>query len=126
MFLYKTKISYCSASTRRSICESMQFYIFNVFKRKSIPSKFFKVCSHFKQRFFKFSGISSSQSKEIFHSCCKINFVSTLDGVKSPNRYDCFYLIVLLSGFHNIPKALSNEILSKSRLTDWYFAEKSS
>ena len=33
-----------------------------------------------------------------------------------------FTLIVLLPGFRNIPKALSNGILSKSRLTDWQFA----
>ena len=37
-----------------------------------------------------------------------------------------FTLIVLLPGFRNIPKALSNGILSKSRLTDWQFAYKSS
>ena len=37
-----------------------------------------------------------------------------------------FTLIVSLSGFHNIPKALSNGILSKSRLTDWQMADKSS
>ena len=37
-----------------------------------------------------------------------------------------FTLIVLLSGFHNIPKALSNGILSKSRFTDWQFTDKSS
>ena len=35
-----------------------------------------------------------------------------------------FTLIVSLSVFHNIPKALSNEILS--RLTDWQFADNSS
>ena len=87
---------------------------------------FFKVCSYFNQRLFKFGGISSSQSKEIFHSCCKINFASSIDGVKSPNGsktediklskplFDsgngfmtAFTLIVSLSGFHNIPKALS-------------------
>ena len=37
-----------------------------------------------------------------------------------------FTLIVLLSGFHNIPKALSNGILSKSRFTDRQFTDKSS
>ena len=37
-----------------------------------------------------------------------------------------FNLIVLLSGFHNIPKALSNGIFSKYTLTDWTFANKSS
>ena len=107
-------------------------------------SMFFKVCSHFNQRLFKFNGISSSQSKEIFHSCCKINFTSSSDGVKSPNGLKAedikltkplfdggndfmiaFTLIVSLFGFHNIPKALSNGILSKSRLTDWQFADKS-
>ena len=36
-----------------------------------------------------------------------------------------FALIVLLSGLHNILKALSNRILSKSRLTDQQFADKS-
>ena len=46
---------------------------------------FFKVCSHFNQRLFNFGGISSSQSKEIFHSCCKISFSSSIDGVKIPN-----------------------------------------
>ena len=105
----------------------------------------FKVCNHLNQRFFKFNEISSSQSKKIFHSCCKINFSSSIDEVKSPNRsktediklskphfYDendfmtAFTLIVSLSGFHNIPKALSNGILSKSRLTDWQLADKSS
>ena len=108
-------------------------------------SMFFKVCSHFNQRFCKCDGISSSQSKGIFHSCCKINFASSIDGVKSPNGpktediklskplFDggdgfmtAFTLILLLSGFRNISKALSNEILSKSRLTDWQFADKSS
>ena len=37
-----------------------------------------------------------------------------------------FTLIVSLSGFHNIPKALRNGILSKPRLTDWQFADESS
>ena len=37
-----------------------------------------------------------------------------------------FTLIVWLSGFHNIPKAFSNGIFSKSRLTDWQFVDKSS
>ena len=46
----------------------------------------FKVCSHFNQGAFKFNEISSSQSKEIMHSCCKINFASSIDEVKSPNR----------------------------------------
>ena len=70
----------------------MQFYIFNVLNEnpyhlgKLTFSKFFKFCSHFNQRLFKFDGISSSQSKEIFHSYCKINFASSIDGVKSPNR----------------------------------------
>ena len=35
-----------------------------------------------------------------------------------------FTLIVSLFGFCNIPKALSTGILSKSRLTDWQFADK--
>ena len=101
---------------------------------------FFKACSHFKQRLFKFDGISSPQSKEIFHSCWKINFASNIDGVKSPDGsktediklskplFDggngfmtAFPLIVSF-----IPKALSNGILSKSRITDWQFADKSS
>ena len=105
-------------------------------------SMFFKVYSHFNQRLFKFDVISSSQSKEIFHSCCKINFASRIDGVKSPNGsktediklskplFDggngfmtAFTLILSLSGFHNIPKVLPNGILSKSRLTDWQFAD---
>ena len=34
---------------------------------------------------FKFNGISSSQSKEIFQSCCKISFSSSIDRVKGPN-----------------------------------------
>ena len=111
----------------------------------TIFSMFFEVCSHFDQQLLKFNGISSSQSKEIFHSCCKINFASSIDGVKSPNRsktediklskplfndgnefMTSFTLIISLFGFHNIPKALSNEIPSKSRLTDWQFADKSS
>ena len=69
--------------------------------------------------------------------CCKINFASSIDGVKSPNGsktediklskplFDdendfmaAFILNVSLSEFHSIPKALSNGILSKSRLTD--------
>ena len=106
---------------------------------------FFKVCSHSNQRWFKFDGISSSQSKKTFHSCCKINFASSIDRVKGPNRsktedirlskplFDrgdgfmiAFTLIVLLSALHNIPKILSNGILSRSRLTDWQFADKSS
>ena len=37
-----------------------------------------------------------------------------------------FTLIASLFGFCYIPKALSNGILSKSRLTDWQFADKSS
>ena len=37
-----------------------------------------------------------------------------------------FTLIVSLSRFRNIPKALSSRILSKSRLTDWEFADKPS
>ena len=103
----------------------------------------FKVCGHFSQRFFNFNGISSVQSKEIIRSCRKINFASGVDGTKSPNvseskdmklskphfndenNFTAFTLIVLLSGFHNIPKAFSNGILSKSRLTDWQFADKS-
>ena len=103
-------------------------------------SMFFKICSHLNQRLFKFDGISSSQSKDIFHSCCKVNFASSINGVKSPNASNsediklskpyfedgndfvtAFTLILLLSGFHNIPKALSDGILSKSRLTDWQF-----
>ena len=98
-------------------------------------SVFFKVCSHFiNQQLFEFDGISSSQSKELFCSCCKISFASSTDRVKSPNgskREDiklskplfdngngfmnAFTLILLLSGFQNILKALSNGILSKSR-----------
>ena len=39
---------------------------------------------------------------------------------------NAFTLIVSLFGFHNIPKALPNRILSKSRLTDWQFDDKSS
>ena len=108
-------------------------------------SIFFKVCSHFNQWLFKFRGISSSQSKESFQSCCKISFASNIDGVKSPNGSEtdnikinkplfdsgngfvtAFTLTVSLSWFHNIPKALSNGILSKSRLTDWQFGGKSS
>ena len=59
-----------------------------LFKQKKATEKklmFFKVCSHFNEKFFKFNEISSSQSKEIFHNCCKINFASSIDGVKSPN-----------------------------------------
>ena len=109
-------------------------------------SMFFKVYSHFNQQLFRFDMISSSNLKKfIYHSCCKINFVSSIDGVKSPNGpktedlklskplFDvgngfmtAFTLIVSLSGFRNIPKALSSKILSKSRLTDWQFADKSS
>ena len=82
---------------------------------------------------------------EIFHSCCKISFASSIDGVKSPNgskaediklskpllesgngSMTAFTLILSLSGFYNVHKALSNGILSKSRLTDWQFADKSS
>ena len=37
-----------------------------------------------------------------------------------------FTLIVSFSWFHNIPKVPSNGILSKSRLTDWQFGDKSS
>ena len=37
-----------------------------------------------------------------------------------------FTLIVSLSGFHNVPKAHCNGIFSKSTLTDWQFADKSS
>ena len=37
-----------------------------------------------------------------------------------------FTLTVSLSRFHNIPNALSNGILFKSRLTGWQFADKSS
>ena len=113
-------------------------WVFNLFN-------VFKVCSHFNQQFFKFNGISSFKSKEIFHSCCKINFASSIDGVKSPigskteniklskplfdtenDFMTAFTLIVWLSGFHNIPKALSNGILPKHRLTDRQFAHKSS
>ena len=36
-----------------------------------------------------------------------------------------FALTALLSGLHNIPKALSNGILSQSRLTFWQFADNS-
>ena len=43
------------------------------------------LCSHFNQRIFKFNRISSSRSQETFRNCCKINFASRLDGVKSPN-----------------------------------------
>ena len=35
-------------------------------------------------------------------------------------------LTALLFGFHNIPKALSDGILSKSMLADWQFADRSS
>ena len=35
-------------------------------------------------------------------------------------------LIASLSGFRNIPKPVSNGILSKSRLTNWKFVNKSS
>ena len=91
-------------------------------------SVFFKVCSHFNQQFFKFNGISSSQSKEIFQSYCKIkngNGSKAEDIKLSKPLFDgendfmtAFTLMVSLSGFYNTPKALSNGILSKFRLTD--------
>ena len=90
---------------------------------------FFKVCSYFSQQLFKFGGISSSQSKEIFRSCCKISFTSSIDRVKSPNepkRDDIKLSKRLFDSRNGFITALSNRILSKSRLTDWQFADKSS
>ena len=108
-------------------------------------SVFFKVCIYFNHQFFKFSWISSSQSEEIFHVVVTLILVLALTELKSPNGlktediklskplFDgendfiaAFTLIVLLSEFYSIPKALSNGILSKSRLTDWQFADKPS
>ena len=91
MFLYKTKPRYCYVGTRETSakpCNSIFLLLLNE-KPYHLGNltflMFFKVCSHFNQRLLKFDGISSSQSKEIFHSCCEINFASSIDGVKSPN-----------------------------------------